>query len=209
MGNVVIEQSGKTVEEAISLALEQLDVTEEQVEIEILQESSSKGLLGIKKEKDAIIRVTLHDYSAEIANDFLSELMGKMGMEATINVEDSDEKLLVDIKTNKSGVIIGRHGETLDAIQFITSIVVNRNNPVYKKVIIDTEGYRVKREETLVVLANRLAKKAIDSKKSVSLEPMNPYERRIIHSTLQQNDKIETYSVGEEPHRKVVIKSIG
>lgn len=209
MGNVVIEQSGKTVEEAISLALEQLDVTEEQVEIEILQESSSKGLLGIKKEKDAIIRVTLHDYSAEIANDFLSELMDKMGMEATINVEDSDEKLLVNIKTNKSGVIIGRHGETLDAIQFITSIVVNRNNPVYKKVIIDTEGYRVKREETLVTLANRLAKKAIDSKKSVSLEPMNPYERRIIHSTLQQNDRIETYSVGEEPHRKVVIKSIG
>lgn len=208
MGNVVIEQSGKTVEEAISLALEQLDVSEDQVEIEILQENSSKGILGIKKEKEAKVKVTLHDYAIEIANDFLGELFDKMKVDVKINIEEVEEKLKVNIESEKSGIIIGRHGETLDAIQFITSIVVNRNNPIYKKVIIDTEGYRDKREQTLENLANRLAKKAIDTQKSVSLEPMNPYERRIIHATLQKNDRIETYSVGEEPHRKVIIKSI-
>ncbi len=208
MGNVVVEKSGKTVEEAISLALEQLDVSEDQVEIEILQENSSKGILGLKKEKEAKVKVTLHDYAIEIANDFLGELFDKMKLDVKINIEEVEEKLKVNIESEKSGIIIGRHGETLDAIQFITSIVVNRNNPIYKKVIIDTEGYRDKREQTLENLANRLAKKAIDTQKSVSLEPMNPYERRIIHATLQKNDKIETYSVGEEPHRKVIIKSI-
>ncbi len=208
MGNVVIEQSGKTVEEAISLALKQLEVSEDQVEIEILQENSSKGILGIKKEKEAKVRITLHDYAKEIANDFLGELFEKMKIKTTINVEEIDEKLKINIDTEKSGIIIGRHGETLDAIQFITSIVVNRNNPIYKKVIINTEGYREKREQTLERLATRLAEKAIDTQKSVSLEPMNPYERRIIHATLQKNDKIETYSVGEDPYRKVIIKSI-
>ena len=207
MGNVVIEQSGKTVEEAISLALEQLEVTEEQVEIEVLQEES-KGLLGLKKHKEAKVRVTLFDYAAEITRDFLGDLLDNMKMEATIELEESEEKINVNIKSKSSGIIIGRHGETLDALQFLTNIVVNRNNPVYKKVIIDTEGYREKRENTLINLANRLAQKAIETNESVSLEPMNPYERRIIHSTLQVNEKIETYSVGEDPYRKVVIKSI-
>jgi spoIIIJ-associated protein len=132
MGNVVIEQSGKTVEEAINLALEQLDATEDQVEIEVLQENSNKGLLGLIKEKDAKVRVTLFDYSSEIVTDFLSEVLSKMNVEATIDIEESDEKLKFNIKSNSSSIIIGRHGETLDAIQFITSIVVNRNNPIYK-----------------------------------------------------------------------------
>jgi len=207
MGNVVIEQSGKTVEEAISLALEQLEVTEDQVEIEILQEGN-KGLLGLKKQKEAKIRVTLFDYAAEITKDFLGDLLDNMKIEATIEIEEIEDKINVNIESKNSGIIIGRHGETLDALQFLTSIVVNRNNPTYKKVIIDTEGYRGKREETLINLAKRLAQKAIETNKSVSLEPMNPYERRIIHASLQANDKIETYSVGEDPFRKVVIKSI-
>jgi len=208
MSNVIIEQSGKTVEEAIKIALEQLEATEDQVEIEVLQDGESKGLLGLKKAKEAKIRVTLYDYSTDITKDFLGELLEKMNIEATFDIEENDEKLKVNIKSNSSSIIIGRHGETLDALQFITSIVVNRNNPIYKKIILDTENYRSKREDTLINLAHRLAKKAIEGKKSVSLEPMNPYERRIIHATLQENDKIETYSVGEEPYRKVVIKSL-
>lgn len=206
MGNVVVEKTAKTVEEAVTLALEELDVTEDQVEIEVLEEGS-KSLLGIRKAKEAKVRVTLYDYATEIARDFLEDLFDKMGLDAMIDITENDEVMKVDIKSGSSGVIIGRRGETLDALQFLTSLVVNRNNTTYKKIILDTEDYRKKREVTLEKLANRLAYKVERSGRSMSLEPMNPYERRIIHSTLQKNKNVETYSVGEEPNRKVVIKS--
>lgn len=207
MGNIVIEKSAKTVEEAVSLALEELEVTEDQVEIEVLEEGT-KSLLGLRKAKEAKVRVTLFDYATEIARDFLEELFEKMGIDAMIEITEDEEIMRVDIKSEKSGVIIGRRGETLDSLQFITSLVVNRNNTTYKKIILDTEEYRKKREVTLEKLADRLAFKVERSGRSMSLEPMNPYERRIIHSTLQKNKKVETYSVGEDPNRKVVIKSV-
>jgi spoIIIJ-associated protein len=207
MGNIIIEKSAKTVEEAVNLALEELDATEDQVEIEVLEEGS-KSLLGIRKAKEAKVRVTLYDYATEIARDFLEELFEKMGLEAMIDITEDEDIMKINIKSNSSGVIIGRRGETLDALQFLTSLVVNRNNTTYKKIILDTEDYRKKRENTLQKLANRLAYKVERSGRSMSLEPMNPYERRIIHSTLQKNKKVETYSVGEDPNRKVVIKSV-
>lgn len=207
MGNVVIEKTAKTVEEAVSLALDELDVTEDQVEIEVLEEGG-KSLLGIRKAKEAKVRVTLFDYATEIARDFLEELFEKMGLDAMIDIIEDEEIMKINIKSDSSGVIIGRRGETLDALQFLTGLVVNRNNTTYKKIILDTEDYRKKREITLQKLANRLAKKVETSGRSMSLEPMNPYERRIIHSTLQKNKNVETYSVGEDPNRKVVIKSV-
>lgn len=207
MGNIVIEKSAKTVEEAVNLALEELDATEDQVEIEVIEEGS-KSLLGIIKAKEAKVRVTLYDYATEIARDFLEELFEKMGLEAMIDITEDEDVMRVNIKSNSGGVIIGRRGETLDALQFLTGLVVNRNNTTYKKIILDTEDYRKKREITLQKLANRLAYKVEKSGRSMSLEPMNPYERRIIHSTLQKNKNVETYSVGEDPNRKVVIKSI-
>ncbi len=207
MGNVVIEKTAKTVEEAVNLAVEELDVTEDQVEIEILEEGG-KSLLGLRKAKEAKVRVILYDYATEIARDFLEELFEKMGLNATLDIIDDEEIMKVNIESNNSGVIIGRRGETLDALQFITSLVVNRNNTTYKKIILDTEDYRKKRETTLQNLANRLAYKVEKTGRSMSLEPMNPYERRIIHSTLQKNENVETYSVGEDPNRKVVIKNI-
>jgi len=207
MGNIVIEKSAKTVEEAVNLALEELDVTEDQVEIEVLEEGS-KSLLGLRKAKEAKVRVTLFDYATEIARDFLEELFDKMGFEATIDIVEDEEITRVNIESSNSGVIIGRRGETLDALQFLTSLVVNRNNTTYKKIILDTEDYRKKREITLENLADRLAFKVEKTGRSMSLEPMNPYERRIIHSSLQKNNKVETYSVGEDPNRKVVIKNV-
>jgi len=207
MGNIVIEKSAKTVEEAVNLALEELDVTEDQVEIEVLEEGS-KSLLGLRKAKEAKVRVTLFDYATEIARDFLEELFDKMGFEATIDIVEEEEITRVNIESSNSGVIIGRRGETLDALQFLTSLVVNRNNTTYKKIILDTEDYRKKREITLENLADRLAFKVEKTGRSMSLEPMNPYERRIIHSSLQKNNKVETYSVGEDPNRKVVIKNV-
>ena len=207
MGNIVVEKTAKTVEEAVILALEELDVTEDQVEIEVLEEGS-KSLLGLRKAKEAKVRVTLYDYATEIARDFLEELFEKMGLDAMIDITEDEDIMKINVKSNSSGVIIGRRGETLDALQFLTGLVVNRNNTTYKKIILDTEDYRKKREITLQKLANRLAHKVEKSGRSMSLEPMNPYERRIIHSTLQKNKNVETYSVGEDPNRKVVIKSV-
>lgn len=206
MGNIIIEKTAKTVEEAVALALQELDVTEDQVEIEVLEEGS-KSLLGLRKAKEAKVRVILYDYATEITRDFLEELFEKMGLDAKIDITEDEEVMRVNITSSSSGVLIGRRGETLDALQFLTGLVVNRNNTTYKKIILDTEDYRKKREVTLENLANRLAFKVEKSGKSMSLEPMNPYERRIIHSTLQKNKKVETYSVGEEPNRKVVIKT--
>jgi len=208
MANIVLEKTAGTVEEAVEQALMELDVTEDQVEIEILEEGS-KSFLGLGKQKEAKVRVILYDYAVEIVKDFLGELFEKMGVDAEFEFEEEDELLKVNIISKSSGMIIGRRGETLDSLQFLTGLVVNRNNTIYRKIILDTENYRKKRESTLETLANRIASKVEKSGKSKTLEPMNPYERRIIHSTLQKNKYVETFSVGEEPNRKVVIKSIG
>ena len=207
MANIVIEKTAGTVEEAIEKALLELDVTEDQVEIEILEEGS-KSFLGIGKQKEAKVRVILYDYAVEIARDFLGELFEKMGVDAEFDFREEDELLKINITSKSSGMIIGRRGETLDSLQFLTGLVVNRNNTTYRKIIIDTENYRKKREGTLEKLAKRIAQKVETTGKSKTLEPMNPYERRIIHSTLQKNKNVETFSVGEEPNRKVVIKSV-
>lgn len=207
MANIVLEKTAGTVEEAVEMALMELEVTEDQVEIEILEEGS-KSFLGLGKPKEAKVRVILYDYAIEIARDFLGELFGKMGIEAELEFQDEDERLKINVNTKSSGMIIGRRGETLDSLQFLTGLVVNRNNTTYRKIIIDTENYRKKREETLQNLANRIAAKVEKTGRNKTLEPMNPYERRIIHSTLQKNKNVETFSVGEEPNRKVVIKSL-
>ena len=128
-----------------------------------------------------------------------------MGVSVDINVEEDQESVLLKITGRDSGIIIGRRGETLDALQYLTSLVANKGREEYKRVTIDIENYRQKREETLVRLADRLAERVVRYRKNVTLEPMNPYERRIIHSTLQNNRFVETYSVGDDPNRKVVI----
>jgi len=117
----------------------------------------------------------------------------------------SEDTISLKIEGDDIGIIIGRRGETLDALQYLTSLVVNRSKEGYKRIVIDVENYRKKREEILIRLANRLADRVIKYKKNITLEPMNPYERRVIHSCLQNHKYVETYSVGEEPNRKVII----
>lgn len=200
-----IEKTGKTVQEAISLALEELKAKQDNVEIQVLEEGA-KGLFGIGS-KVAKVRVTLKEIaSGDIAKEFLFDVLGKMNIEAEFDIQEDEESLLIKILGQDIGIIIGRRGETLDSLQYLTSLVVNKNREFYKRVTIDIENYRQKREDTLVKLSERLAERVIKYKKSVTLEPMNPYERRIIHSTLQNHKYIETFSVGEEPNRKVVIK---
>ncbi len=199
-----VEKTGKTVREAIESALGQLGVSENDVEIEVLDEGN-KGLLGIIGSKQAKVRVTLMESVSDIACDFLNDIFEKMGVAASMSVNEEDNTIYIDIHGKDSGIIIGRRGETLDAIQYLVSLVVNKDTDKYTRVVVDVENYRSKRKDTLVVLANRLADRVVKNRRNVTLEPMNPYERRIIHSTLQENGRVKTYSVGDEPNRKVVI----
>jgi len=140
------------------------------------------------------------------ALDFLKETTQKMGLELTITAEANDETLFLSIEGSDSGTIIGKRGQTLDAIQYLTSLVVNKEKDKYIRVVVDAENYRVKRENTLEQLADRLAGKVIKTRRTVRLEPMNPYERMVIHATLQDNPKVKTRSEGEEPYRRVIIE---
>lgn len=201
-----IEINGKTVEEAIENGLRELKVKREKVTIDIL-ESGTKGIFGIGS-KPAKVRLTVvHDYET-VAKTFLDDVFRKMDIKCDIDIVDKGDTLKVTLHGPQMGILIGYRGETLDALQYLLSLVVNKENKdsEYKKVVLDTENYRQKREETLVRLANRLAYKAKRYNKSIVLEPMNPYERRIIHSALQDHPDVKTHSEGDEPYRKVVIE---
>lgn len=198
-----VEKTGKSVQEAITLALEELNIDMEDADIEVLDEGS-KGIFGIGG-KMAKVRITSKIAPTGDAQKFLQDIFEKMNVVVDIEAEEDEESMTLRITGQDSGIIIGRRGETLDALQYLTSLVANKGREDYKRVTVDIENYRQKREETLVKLANRLAERVIKYRKNVTLEPMNPYERRIIHSSLQNNKIVETYSVGDEPNRKVVI----
>lgn len=148
----------------------------------------------------------LKDIEEHEALDFLKEITDKMGLSLNMKAKVGDDVVYVEMDGKDSGTIIGKRGQTLDAIQYLTSLVINKSSEKYVKVVIDAENYRAKRQKTLEQLANRLATKVIKTKKHVRLEPMNPYERKVIHATLQQNPNITTRSEGEEPYRRVIIE---
>lgn len=255
------EKWGKDVDEAVRLALIDLKLTEDQVNVIVLEEPS-KGFFGLgsklakvrvekkieKKEEKITVKAepkpqakpvnfekkedkpkpekvkiekeipeeskfSLKDKPENLvemkegpALDFLKEVTEKMGLKLGIKAFQNESSLYVEIEGKDSGTIIGKRGQTLDAIQYLTSLVVNKDNDKYIRVIVDAENYREKREKTLEQLANRLADKVIKTNKSVRLEPMNPYERKVIHATLQANPKVTTRSEGEEPFRRVIIE---
>jgi spoIIIJ-associated protein len=199
-----VEKTGKNVDEAIEKALEELGADRDSVEIEVLEEGN-KGILSILGGKPARVKVSLKNRRKAEAEAFLLDLFDKMGISAQVEVKEDDDKIDIKIEGDDSGIIIGKRGETLDAIQYLTGLVVNKGSKNFKKVVIDVENYREKRKRTLVSLAKKLADKAVEERKSITLEPMNPYERRIIHSTLQFEKNVKTYSIGDEPNRKVVI----
>lgn len=197
-----IEVKAKTVDEAILNGLSELGLGIDQVDVEIVQEG--KGFLGLGR--SAVIRLTEKQTLASDAEQFLNELFSKMGVQATASAAEDEKSIKVDIAGDSTGILIGRRGETLDSLQYLTSLVVNKGTQDYKRITLDTENYRAKREETLVALANRIASKVARTGKRVVLEPMNPYERRILHATLHNHDKVETVSEGEEPFRRVVVR---
>ena len=196
----VIETTGKTVDDAVDAALDELGAEIDDVEVTVLDEGS-KGLFGIGG-KQARVQVRLKMGLAEVGTRFLESVFEKMNADVDIEKYEDEDSILLKVSGKDSGIIIGRRGETLDALQYLTSLVVNKNSGRYKRLTIDIENYRKKREETLVRLAKRLADKVIRYRRNVSLEPMNPYERRIIHSTLQNNEYVETYSVERRPKQE-------
>lgn len=226
---MMVEKSAKTIEEAVQSALEELNAEKDNVEIEVL-EQPARGIFGILGSKLAKVRVSIKEETTpnktkekgteskgiritdftlekEKARKFLRDVLEAMDIKAEIRMKDTSDNLYINLAGPKMGVIIGRRGQTLDSLQYLVSIVVNKDKDRdnFIKVILDTEDYRKKREETLQRLARRLADSVQKTGKNVELEPMNPYERRIIHYTLQEFENITTYSEGEEPYRKVII----
>jgi len=200
-----VQKEGKTIEAAIEEALSELNIDKEDAEIEVLDEGS-KRLFGLIGGRNAVVRVSKKESYDEVVRGFLKPILNAMGLEEEIEVVMDGDTLTVKLSADNIGILIGRRGETLDALQYLLGLVVNKNSDKFIRVTLDVGNYREKREETLVKLAKRLADKVSKTRKNMTLEPMNPYERRIIHATLQNYKSVETYSIGDEPNRKVVIK---
>lgn len=194
---------GKTVEEAIEEGLKDLDLDKSQAEIKILEEGT-KGFLGINSKKAKVeINEVLTD--GERAVKFLDGLFSVMDVTAKCDLSEEDEKIKISLIATDSSALIGYRGEVLDALQCLAGAIANTGRDEYRRVVVDCEGYREKREETLVSLAHKLAAKAVRTGRKVTLEPMNPYDRRILHSALSDNTEVKTQSEGKEPNRFVVI----
>ena len=201
--------TGKTVEDAVTNALVQLETTSDNIEYEVLEKGST-GFLGMGS-KPAKIQARIKEVEVSEVSiedpcvEFLSKVFEAMNLVVKINVTVSEEEVYVDLIGDDMGVLIGKRGQTLDSLQYLLSLVINKNSENYLRVKLDTENYRERRKETLENLAKNIAFKVKRTKKSVSLEPMNPYERRIIHSALQNDRYVTTKSEGEEPFRHVVV----
>ncbi|MDY2910787.1 MAG: RNA-binding cell elongation regulator Jag/EloR [Agathobacter sp.] len=201
-----IEVSAKTVEDALTDASVQLGITSDQLEYEIV-EKGSNGFLGLIGSKNATIRVKVKSSVEDEVREFLTSVFNAMKMQVEIEInKNEDERFLdVELKGDDMGVLIGKRGQTLDSLQYLTSLAINKHSDVYYKVKIDTEDYRKRRRDTLENLARNIAYKVKRTKRPVSLEPMNPFERRVIHSALQNDRYVTTHSEGEEPYRHVVV----
>lgn len=222
-----IEVSGKTLDDAITEACRKLTVPSDRLDYEVIEKGSA-GFLGIAS-KPAVIKARIKDESTqskeekvEVSSEakkssepgtyvdpkeFLNKVFAAMNMEVAVDVQmnEVENEMSIDLKGEEMGVLIGKRGQTLDSLQYLTSLVVNKGNSNYIRVKVDTENYRKRRKETLENLAKNLAYKVKRTKRPVTLEPMNPYERRVIHSALQNDKYVSTHSEGEEPFRRVVI----
>ena len=200
------EFTGKTVDDAITNATVSLGITSSEIKYEVVEEGSA-GFLGIGS-KAAVIKAAVKNDSVEdIAKSFLNEVFAAMNLEVVIDLsfDEAENALDIELTGDEMGVLIGKRGATLDSLQYLVSLVVNKGREDYVRVKVDTENYRERRKETLENLAKNVAFKVKKTRRTLSLEPMNPYERRIIHAALQNDKYVTTHSEGEEPNRKVVI----
>ncbi len=205
-----LEIRSKTKDEAISKALTELNVKLEDLQIEVL-ENPSKGFLGFLGAKDGLYKFTVIEKETEldIAKAFVENILKNSNIKADLSVTQQGNVINVDIKGEEAAVLIGRRGETLDSIQLLTGLALNKiNKNSSMRVVVDIENYRSKREESLIRYAQKVAREVMKTKKTKKLEYMNPYERRIIHSALQNNKSVSTYSEGTDPYRRLVVEYI-
>ncbi|MCH5182961.1 MAG: protein jag [Oscillospiraceae bacterium] len=196
--------SGKTLEQALEEGALQLGKTPDQVEYEVLEEGK-KGLFGIGA-TDTKLRVYLPETPASRAVDFLETLLANMGLEADVEVvSETEEEISLNIVGEHLGALIGRRGDVLDSVQYLATLSANLGNPGYYRVSVDAQGYRARRVETVQGIARRMAEKVLKYRRAFSLDPMSPYERRIVHSACQEIPGVTTHSIGEGADRRVVI----
>lgn len=200
-----ITASGSTVEEAVQSALEQLNTTEDRVEIDVI-DAGKKGLFGLIGAKRAIVKVKLAKDPVQETEKFIKEVINYMNVEVDIKTKVKDNHVTYEMEGENIAIIIGKRGQTLNALQYLAHLAINKEKDKYFVVTLDAEGYRGRRKETLEALAHKMADKAKRLNKKVALEPMPAFERKIIHSALQNQKKISTYSDGQDPHRHIVIK---
>ncbi len=199
------EFSAKTADEALTNALIQMETTSDQIEYEVIEEEKS-GILGLFS-KPAVIRVRKKEDIIDVVHHFLAKTFEAMNLSVEVELEFNEEEkeIQIELKGEEMGMLIGKRGQTLDSLQYLTSLVANKKSEDYIKIKIDTENYRQRRKETIENLARNVASKVKKTGRPAFLEPMNPYERRIIHAELQGDKYVDTHSEGEEPHRKVVV----
>ncbi len=200
-----INISAKTVDDAVTEALIRLETTSDMIEYEVVEKGSS-GFLGFNS-KPAVIKVRKKMDMQGYVRKFLDDMFKNMNLTVEIDMKfDANENNLdIELKGSEMGVLIGKRGQTLDSVQYLASLVANKYSDGYVRVKVDTENYRKRRKDTLENLARNIAYKVKRSKRPVSLEPMNPYERRVIHAALQNDKYVVTHSEGEEPYRRVVV----
>jgi spoIIIJ-associated protein len=199
-----ITVSGKTVEEAVKSGLSQLGVPETRVKVTVI-EQPSKGLFGLIGSREAKVELELLPDAIEECQAFLERMFTAMGLSIRVEREDGPESVRFNLHGEELGILIGRRGQTLDALQYLANIVASRYSDKYIRIILDAENFRERRRQTLIQLSERLAERVVRTRKEVILEPMSPQERKVIHSQLQNHPKVKTYSKGDEPYRRVVI----
>ncbi|WP_156339560.1 RNA-binding cell elongation regulator Jag/EloR [Intestinibacter bartlettii] len=215
-----LEIRSKTEEEATKKAIEQLNVNKDDIEnikVEVIEEPN-KGFLGFIGAKDGLYKITVTEKveiieevepvkEIDIAKEFIETMLHNAKINADVIATKENNLIKIDIKGKEATTLIGRRGQTLDAVQFLTSLALNKiNKDSHSRVLVDIENYREKREQSLIRYANKVAREVAKTKKTKKLDYMNPYERRIIHSALQNDKYVITYSEGEEPHRRLVIE---
>ncbi len=198
--------TGKTVEETIAKGLAELGIKRDNADIKVIKEPSA-GFLGLLGSKQAEIEIDVKKQPLDFIQDYLLGMLKIMGLKGEVDAYVKEENVLIlEVSGPQMGVLIGRRGQTLASIQYLLNIILHREFSRFEgRIVVDVEGYRSRREETLVRLANNIAAKVISTKTDVVLEPMSPQDRRIIHTALQENPEVTTHSEGENPNRKVVI----
>ena len=196
--------SGETVEKAVQTALEQLNLAEDEVEIEVIDEGK-RGFLGLFGSARAVVKVKEKKNNIAETEEFLKEVARNMGVKVDIQTEVAENHVSFTLSGERIAIIIGKRGKTLNSLQYLTQLVLNKNGREFYSVIVDAEGYRERRKQTLINLAHKMADKAQQINRKVALEPMPAYERKIIHSALVDSTKVTTYSDGVDPHRHIII----